>query len=153
MESWHDGADRKLRQRAQDTAEREQLKLHQISIFRRKFGLMFDDLKESARVAVDEIKAKHPAFAQVSFDGSGPGFTVSNGEYPAETVQVVPLGEAISIARTTIANVLDMRTTHGQIETAIDDDDNLVLQHRGKRLSHLNEVLDLILNPVFRLNA
>ena len=129
---------------------RLQLRLHKAEIIGTKGGIFFQDLMDSAKRGVAQIKA---ARSKESFQElNALTFKVTNLVYPAVTVEVRAETQSVAYSRSVLTDAgADAVGERGLIEFKVDSADNLCLVHNGRSLTGKDEALHLLLDPVFKV--
>jgi len=116
-------------------------------------GIMFHALMEHARESVEKLKKDFRPAECVRFESDTIWFKVSNIEYPAIWVEVRYDTRGVVIEADTAqdATSFKKRSNVDRIEIGVDSSGEPHWAHHGKRLGSLDEVVRIIVAPIFRL--
>lgn len=149
MSDWANSVDAKIKASIHEREESLKLQLHRAQVMASKGEEFFSNLKRIAESGVREIKESNPQFGDVCFE---PPFVVRNPVYPAIGVEVTLAGDGIIFKYT---RVRDARAAAEhqmrKITFDVEQQDNLVLDLDGRGLATIDDVLHVIVDPIFRL--
>lgn len=157
MEDWTQSIKSRLNEWDRQAELAAGMQLHRAEVIDKKGYPFFVELGESAETGVRDIKGDRTDFAGIEFSWISPlRFKVANPSYPSLTVEAELLpGEGIKFTNSVISLPSSRPdATSRTYMFEIEGRDNRVFLTDGRRILRKDELLRLILDPVFiRISA
>ena len=145
---WIDDVDARFGQKRRDEETRRRSR----EVLDAKASAFFDAVRREAALAVRRLKAAPPVDLQdVSYhENKVYHFEVKNPVYPAVCVDAEPTAGGIRFITKTVRSASSPdEVKEDRIDFSLDANDALVLSFCGRRLAGIDDVLRLMLDPVF----
>jgi hypothetical protein len=153
MGDWIDSLGDDEEQRRKSEARHAQLQSRRFDVIRQKKNALWTSLVNVINRDVEKFQTKFKGRRSVEFTAvSELGFRLYKSPYPTVLMDAgIPLdGTSIEVTYTKTFNLNSpMERADESFELTIDNSDNLVIAHNGRRFSNLDEVSRFLLEPVF----
>lgn len=153
MSDWITSLKNKLSEQDAQREHIEKVQLHKAEVLEAKGYQLFEEIMHTARAGVEAIKTERKDCRDVTYEGINTlSFRVRNPVYPAIKAEVEWASDSIVFKYTRLrdANSNAQEESH-KIGFEIDQNDNILLFFKGKQLAGKDDVLHLMLDPIFRL--
>jgi hypothetical protein len=153
MGDWIDLLGEDDEKRRQSEARHHQQQSHRFDVIRQKKTALWASLMDVINRDVEKFQTKFKGRRSVEFTSvSELGFRLHKSPYPTVVMDagIPPDGTSIEVTYIRTFNLSSpTEKSEESFELTIDQSDNLVVAHNGRRLANLDQVSRFLLEPVF----